>query len=322
VDRTACTAATSCDDVITWTAGTCDDPRAAGPFAPGVRVVSWTKDSVAAPGTPRTLETVIWYPAPAGSGPPDDRYGGAVLDAPVAAGGPYPIVLFSHGSCGYALQSTFLTPLLASRGFIVVAPPHPGNTIFEFPSCGTPTAQARSFLERPQDMIFVLDQMLAASADPASPFSGAADAARIAMTGHSFGGLTTFLVASADPRVKAAVALAPAAPPSGRFAIPSLIALGNVDSVVDNERARMAFAASAPPKVLVEVEHAGHYAFSDACFPSPDCKFPTTLSQDEAHAAALRWIVPFLERYAAGRPEAGPLLGTPAGPGVIYQAAF
>ncbi len=323
LERTACTAVTSCDDVRTWTAGTCDDPRAAGPFTPGVRVISWTKDSVASPGTPRTLETVIWYPAPAGSGPLDERYGSAVLDAAVAPGaGPYPIVLFSHGSCGYALQSTFLTPLLASRGFIVVAPPHPGNTLFEFPACGTPTAQARSFLERPQDMIFVLDQLLAASADPASPFFGTADATRIAMTGHSFGGLTTFLVAAADSRIRAAVAMAPAAPPNGRLDIPSLIALGNVDSVVDNARSRTAFAASVAPKMLIEIEHAGHYAFSDACFPSPDCSFPTTLSQDEAHAAALRWIVPFLERYGAGRAEARPLLGPPTGPGFLYQAAF
>ena len=66
------------------------------------------------------------------------RTTGGVVDAPLdASGGPYPVVLFSHGSCGYPLQSTFLTPLLASRGYIVVAPPHPGNTINEFPTCGT-----------------------------------------------------------------------------------------------------------------------------------------------------------------------------------------
>jgi dienelactone hydrolase len=141
------------------------------------------------------------------------------------------------------------------------------------------------------------------------------------MTGHSFGGLTTFLVSAADSRVKAAAALAPATPPNGRFTIPSLIALGHIDAVVDNATARTAWTASATPKVLVEIEHAGHYAFSDLCFPSADCNPPTTLGQDEAHAAALRWIVPFLERYVAGRPESAPLLGPPTGPGFLYQAA-
>lgn len=317
-DRTACTSEPSCTDVVTWTAGTCVDPRDQGPYAPGVRIIPWTKDSAASPGTPRTLDTVIWYPAPPGSAPIDGAYGG-VLDAPLdPGGGPYPVVLFSHGSCGYPYQSTFLTPLLASRGFIVVAPPHPGNTIFEFPSCQA--ALGPSFVERPQDMIFVLDQILAAGAEPTSPFFGAVDGTRVAMTGHSFGGLTTFLVTDLDPRVQAAVAMAPATLPGASFAVPSLIALGNIDSVVNNPAARQAYAASAAPKLLVEVEHGGHYVFSNACFPSPDCNPPTTLTQPEAHDAALRYIVPFLERYLAGREDVDPLLGPPTGRGFVYQA--
>ncbi len=321
-DRTACTAETSCSDVVTWTAGTCLDPRDAGPYAAGVRVIPWTKDSAANPGTPRTLDTVIWYPAPPGSGPITSQYQ-AVQNASLdPSGGPYPVVLFSHGSCGYASQSLFLTPLLVTRGYIVVAPPHPGNTIFEFPTCGTRAAQVQSFIERPQDMIFVLDQILAAGADPGSPFFGAVDGTRVAMTGHSFGGLTTFLVTAIEPRITAAVAMAPATLGAPSFDIPSLITLGNIDSVVNNPATRQAYAASATPKLLVEVEHSGHYTFSDGCFPSPDCNPPTTLTQAEAHAAALRYIVPFLERYLAGRTEAASLLGPPTGPGFVYQAAL
>jgi predicted dienelactone hydrolase len=318
--RTACRAETACSDVITWTAGTCFDPRDAGAYAAGVRVISWTKDSAVSPGTPRTLDTVIWYPAPAGSGPVAPGYG-AVLDAPLDPnGGPYPVVLFSHGSCGYPNQSTFLTPLLASRGYVVVAPPHPGNTIYELPACGSPDALAQAFVERPRDMIFVLDQILAAGQDPASPFFGAIDGSRVAMTGHSFGGLTTFLVSELDPRVKVAVAMAPATPAGGSFSMPSLIALGNADTVVNNPAARQAFAASAPPKLLVEVEHSGHYTFSDGCFPGPDCNPPTTLTQAEAHAAALRYIVPFLDRYLGDHQTVAPLLAAPTGPGFVYQA--
>jgi predicted dienelactone hydrolase len=319
-DRTSCGDETSCSDVVTWTAGTCLDPRDPGPYAAGVQVISWTKDSVASPGTPRTLDTVIWYPAPAGSGPVTAPYQG-VLNAPLdPSGGPYPIVLFSHGSCGYAYQSTFLTPLLATRGYIVVAPPHPGNTIFEFPDCRTSGAQVASFLERPADMTFVLDQILAAGADPASPFFGLVDGTRVAMTGHSFGGMTTFRVTAADPRITVAVAMAPATPASASFDVPSLIMLGNADGVVNNPAARTAYTASQEPKLLVEVEHSGHYTFSDACFPGPDCNPPTTLTQPEAHAAALRYIVPFLELYLGGRANAAPLLGPPTGPGFIYQS--
>jgi predicted dienelactone hydrolase len=319
--RTACSAETHCADVVDWTAGTCLDPRRLGPFAPGFRTVRYTKDSVASPGTPRVLDTSIWYPAPPGSGPVSVATGG-VADAPLdPSGGPYPLVLFSHGSCGYPNQSTFLTPLLASWGFVVVAPPHPGNTLFEFPSCNTPTALAASFVERPQDMVFVLDRILAANQDAASPFFGAIDPDRIAMTGHSFGGLTTYLVTAIEPRVKVAVAMAPATGATSALPVPSLTMIGTIDSVVNVPSAEHAYDRSVAPKLLVEIEHAGHYAFSDLCFPGPDCNPPTTLEQQEAHDAVLRFVVPFLEVYLAGDAAWAPLLAPPARPGFVYTAA-
>jgi len=54
--------------------------------------------------------------------------------------------------------------------------------------------------------------------------------------------------------------------------------------------------------------------------PSPDCNPPTTLTQDEAHAAVLRWVPAFLERQLAGDPGFAPFLTPPAPPGVVFQA--
>ncbi len=320
VTRTACGVETHCADVVDWSAGTCHDVRDRGPFAPGFRRVQYVKDSVVSPGTPRVLDTAVWYPAAPGSAPIDPATGG-VNDAPVdTSAGPYPVVLFSHGSCGTPVQSRFLTPLLASHGFVVVAPPHPGNTIDEFPSCRSIDAQRASLLERPQDVRFVLDQVLAAAANPGSFLTGVVDADRIAMTGHSFGGLTTYFVQSADPRIDVAVAMAPAALGSPRFTVPSLTILGHIDSVVSNDQSRAAYAASVSPKMLVEIEHAGHFAFSDFCFPSSDCNPPATLSSAEAHDAALRWVVPFLMVHLAGDASWSPLLEPPAQPGFLYAS--
>lgn len=72
--------------------------------------------------------------------------------------------------------------------------------------------------------------------------------------------------------------------------------------------------------MLVEIEHAGHYAFSNGCFPSPDCNPPTTLTQAEANSAVLRYVVPFLERYLGQRVDLVPLLGPPTGPGFVYES--
>lgn len=318
--RTACTAATHCADVIDWTAGTCFDVRGFGPYAPGYRSITYTKDSVANPGTPRPLATSIWYPAPAGSAPIAAGTGG-VLDAPLdAGGGPYPLVLFSHGSCGTPVQSKFLTPLLASWGFVVVAPPHPGNTIAEFPNCNTPAAQVNSFLERPQDVVFVLDQVLAANLDGASPLFGAIDPTRVGMTGHSFGGLTTYLVTAIEPRIIAAVAMAPATIASSRLPVPSLTMLGVTDAVISNPNARAAYERSVTPKWLVEIEHAGHFAFSDFCLAASGCGVPGTLTTAEANAAALRYVLPFLKVHVEDDLAWAPLLEPPAQPGFIYAS--
>jgi predicted dienelactone hydrolase len=317
----ACEDETYCRDVIDWAAGTCFDTRENGPFAPGVRVITFTKQSEVDPEQMRSLTTSIWYPAPPGSAPINGQQGG-VIDAPLdGSGGPYPLVMFSHGSCGYPQQSLFLTTFLATHGFIVVAPPHPGNTIGDFPTCGTPGAQAPSAIERPKDIIFVMDEMLAADQDSGSPFFGAIDEDRIAMTGHSFGGLTTFLVANEDARIKVAVPMAPAAPPNGSFSIPLLLMLGQVDATVNNTTARAAYDASATPKYKVEIKHAGHFAFSNGCFPGPDCNPPITLTQPESQALVRRWLLPFLKVYLAGDTDYAPLLASPAPPSVDLASA-
>ncbi|MBM4244806.1 MAG: hypothetical protein FJ148_13480 [Deltaproteobacteria bacterium] len=297
--ETACSAQTHCSDVVDWTAGTCSDVRARAPYEAGVRTITFTKQSVVSPATQRPLDTVIWYPTNPGAGAINPTYG-AVVNAPVAPGGPYPIVLFSHGSCGFPLQSIFLTALLASQGFVVVAPPHPGNTITEFPTCGTPAAQAASFVERPNDMTFVLDQILAENANAASPLFAALDPDRVAMSGHSFGGLTTYLVEAIEPRVKVAIPMAAAVIGQQSMSVPSLSLLGELDTRVSNAAIRTVYLASAAPKHLVEILDAGHYAFSGLCFPGSDCNPPVTLTQDEAHGHVLRWVRPFLETYLNG----------------------
>ena len=311
--ETVCPEQTHCADVQDWTAGTCFDVRGAGPYDAGVRLLSLSKPSEV-DGSPRSLETVVWYPASPGSGDPDSTYD-AVVDAPFdASAGPRPIVLFSHGSCGFERQSLFLTAWLATHGFVVVAPPHPGNTLFEFPGCGNPENLGPSAIERPADMVFVLDTMLAENEDAGSPFFHRLDPDAIAMSGHSFGGLTTFLTAARDDRIRVAMPLAAASPPDGRFGIPSLTIIGDVDSVVNNQRSIDAHRRSAHPKWLVSILHTGHYAFSDNCFPGPDCEPPLVLEQTEAHVRVRRWVLPFLKAFLEGEEAFAPFLTTEAGP--------
>src|SRR5262249_25950281 len=169
----------------------------------------------------------------------------------------------------------------------------------------------------PPAVRFDLDHMLAENADPSPPFFGALDPSRIAMTGHSFGGFTTYLSATQDSRYKVAVPLAPAVPGSHpALTIPSLTMISTLDSYVNNDQVRSQYAIAAAPKYLVEIAHAGHFAYSDVCFPSTDCMPPTTLTQDEAHAAVIRWVVPFLEWYLKGDERFAAFFATPMPVGV------
>ena len=285
------------------------DPNAPGPFAVGVQSMTFTRTS-STTGAPRPLDTVIWYPAPAGT--TGQSSSGGILNAPLAGGAPFPLIMFSHGSCGFPAQSVFLTAQLASLGFIVAAPPHPGNTFFDgIVQCQTSQELTDSFINRVPDIDFVLEQLVALSASSGDPLSGAIDVERIGMSGHSFGGQTALRVAAENQRMKAVLALAPAAvgivSVTGEISIPAMIQDGNLDSLTPvAQNAVPLFAALHPPRYFAEFLDTGHFAFADVC-PTPaefggadfpECH-PGTLSQDQAHALVLRFAVPFLERYVA-----------------------
>ncbi len=351
-EQDPCRAVTHCVDVIDWTATTCIDVRDDGPFAPGVRVVPFTKPSAVNPVEERVLETVIWYPAPPGSGPVDATYA-AVIDAPVdASGGPYPLLVFSHANCSHPLFSTFLLPYLATHGFVVAAPPHPGNTGSDA-TCIRPNCDpgcefncgilglADSLVERPQDVVHVLDEMLAAAEAPSSPFFGAIDPVRVGVSGFSLGGYSTYVAAAQDPRFKVAMAIAGAAfllPPSTPgLTVPSLTMIFELDCVlgpeVVNPLIREVYGKASPPKYLVEVKNANHTPMLDACvsfsvcgfplcgFPGSACDSPLLLTQAEAHDAVRRWVLPFLKVHLTGDTTFLRFLTSPAAPGFALESA-
>ena len=170
-------------------------------------------------------------------------------------------------------------------------------------------------------MVFVLDSILAANADPASPFFDTLNPDAVGMSGHSFGGFTTFRTVERDDRIKVAIPLAAAAPADGRFDIPSLTFIGDIDSVVSNERNVAAYERSSGQKWLVNVLYAGHYLVSDACFPSVDCEPPFVLEQPEAHDLAKRWLLPFLKFFLEGDESFAPFLARDAGPGFEVESS-
>ncbi len=113
--------------------------------------------------------------------------------------------------------------------------------------------------------------------------------------------------------------MAPATPQNVAFTVPSLTMIGQIDSVVNNPGTRNAYASAVPPKYLLEIKHAGHFAFSNGCFAGPDCNPPVTLSQAEAHLLVRRWVLPFLKVHLANDASLLPLLSPPPPPTVVLE---
>ena len=195
-------------------------------------------------GTKRELMVRFWYPTPGNAVcTPADYTSAAVLshfsqllhatlpqistnsclNAPVATGA-HPLVIVTPGFTGTFTDYTFLTEDLASRGYVVVAVDHTYEaTAVEFPdgrleqgkfgssltryTRSDPEALAFAVSVRLADLRFVVDELTALNGAGGTGFAGKLDLARIALAGHSLGGLTAVRGVEKDARFRASISL-------------------------------------------------------------------------------------------------------------------
>jgi predicted dienelactone hydrolase len=262
-----------------------------GPYKVGVRTLNLVDPSrLNTAGTgPRPVTVEVYYPVlPVYAvGVPEDIVkvlGVNVVATPAfrdvpRAPGTFPFVLFSHGNGGIRFQSFFFAAHLASHGFIVASPDHHGNT---FVDQLLGMVDAASAVNRPRDLSFMIDQFLAFDGEPGNFFEAAIDPDRIGVSGHSFGGYTSFAIAGGtfalgtftDTRVKGILPQAPAASffPDEFFptiTIPTLILGGSIDETtpfpVEQQHPFDELPAGAAIVGLAQLTGAGHFTFSDFC---------------------------------------------------------
>ena len=111
-----------------------------------------TKASPPFAGAPdRRLDTWIWYPA-AGGGAPEP-------DAAPRSGGPWPLVVYSHGTYSRPDAATHLCEHLARHGYVVAAPAFPLTS--RVAHTQLPAADITDAGSQPGDVSFVIDSLLA-----------------------------------------------------------------------------------------------------------------------------------------------------------------
>jgi len=208
--------------------------------------------------------------------------------APAGAEGPSPLIVFAHGLGGTPDAYAELLQHLAASGYVVAAPTFPLSS-GDSP-CG---AVAGDAVNQPEDMSFVIDEVLDASKADSGPLAGLVDPDAIGAAGHSNGGITVYgLVANTalrDKRIGAAAVLAGTAVkyPRGRFdfadAPPLLIVHGTDDSQVAYDRAVDAFNRARGPKGLLTLTGGDHGSpVSPPTFPALTDFFDGYLRDDQA----------------------------------------
>lgn len=191
------------------------------------------------------------------------------------ADGPFPLIIFSHGAFGVRFQNVFYTEYLASHGYIVASPDHQGNTLYDLLRNGgyDGTTVAMSALDRPYDIEHLLDNLIEKNNKEGEFFFQSFDEEKIGITGHSFGGMVSFLNPMQDPRFKAAVPMTPATQALGpmgydlaEYPIPVMVMSGTLDNTLETD-VEMAkpFEILPKPKFYFELLTAGHYTYTDIC---------------------------------------------------------
>jgi predicted dienelactone hydrolase len=180
-------------------------------------------------GGARPIVTLIWYPAaPDNNGNPMlpavypmnpnfgltewpdasstnfEAYGidPAYQEAAAAKDGPFPLVIFSPGSHADALFYVHIGTRLASHGFVVAIPT---NYDDKLDASGVPVYYPNydafsvgPYVERTRDIEYLLDRLVADMQQSDNLLHGVIQRNRIAVAGHSLGGLAALALAGGD----------------------------------------------------------------------------------------------------------------------------
>lgn len=209
-------------------------------------------DTAYGTSTPRTLETIVRYPA-LHAGP----------EAPAArSSGPFPLIVFGHGFDTTPRLYRRLLDAWTRAGYVVAAPVFPAENAN---AAGGPTEA--DLPNEPGDFSFVIGALVKASRSSSGPLSRLVGS-QVALAGQSDGG-DAALAAAYDPALRekgidaAAILSGAEIPQLGPFAFPTsgppLFAVqGTADTVNLPSETYSYFEAAPRPKYLLKLYGAEH----------------------------------------------------------------
>ncbi|MEW6271918.1 MAG: hypothetical protein AB1689_21765 [Thermodesulfobacteriota bacterium] len=187
---------------------------------------------------------------------------------PVGLAGPAPLVVQAHGFLSNRSGGRYVARDLASHGYVVVAATHPTTTLL-----APGGARVEDVVRQPGDVSFLIDRLLAGEVGEDAASVPQIDPARIAVVGHSLGGLTATLAAFhprlRDQRIAAAISIAgPMEMFDAAFFstadVPFLMIAGSGDVIVEYRTNAFVTLDRVRGGTLVLIAGASHTGFDDA----------------------------------------------------------
>jgi dienelactone hydrolase len=251
------------------------------------------------------------------------------------ANGAHPVVVFTSGYTGTFTDYTFLFEDLASRGYVVASVNHTNEaTVVEFPDgrfvksffgshLGSTMrtdedAYTSAVIARLSDLKFVLRELDRLNATAKGPFAGKLDMSRVALAGHSLGGLTALLGVEGEPRFRAGIILDGVAPDrlvnSTETPMFMLITGREQWSV---EECRL-WNNLQGPRLAVNLPGAEHLTPSDAVWLAKGVVKTGALGPDKTITVLRNYVAAFLDANLRGQPMNSLLTGpSPDSPEVV-----
>ena len=314
------------------------------PYEPVVHITELTDTSRA-----RTMEVWIWGPGERTKR--TSEVAGNSIFEPVAgrsggsfAPGRHPLLVLFHGTSGNTRSMAWLSSALAAHGYIVVSANHPGSTSLQ--------VTQESLMEtwsQAEDGSFLIGTLLASKTFAPSIDTGHIGSVGFSLGGYSalaiagarleIGKLQDFCRVNpgeetcklfpdalygplvqgepqnrdvSDPRIRAAVSLAPGFVPAldpeslAAIGIPVLVMTGAEDEMLPVERHARLLAGELSRGDYIELGYASHFSFLGICANGALevlreenaeflCHDPAALTRRSIHDRALRYITSFLD---------------------------
>lgn len=337
------------------TFGTVETPTPTGPDNVGTRTVRLVdflrEDPFLTNGSRRELMVRFWYPASLKQACKHAEYTPRAVwsyfsqlmslplpavvtnschEAPVSDGA-HPVVVFTHGYTGTFTDYTFIFEELASRGYVVVSVDHTYEaTAVEFPDgrfvhSGFGSHLGKTMIHdedalafalgvRLDDLRFVVDELWRLNSTVNSPFAGRLDI-RIAVAGHSMGGLTAALGVERESRFKVGVIIDvhDGAVPDAvvkSTSRPVLILASGREQWTENEC--KLWSNLRGPRFAVNLTGSEHLTTSDAVWLARGAIKTGNMGSEKAVQAVRDYVTAFLDANLLGKPADALLSGPSA----------